>query len=93
VNSNIIINQAIAITSMSEMIDEKKAKEGSSQWPELMAQLFDRLTGKGTKITYEFQDLEIDIPRATGPQGQDLGTAKWTVNGKIVITAEAHNAE
>jgi len=41
---------------MSKTIDEKKIKEGSSQWPDLMAQLFDRLTGKGTKITYEFQD-------------------------------------
>jgi hypothetical protein len=78
---------------MSEIIDEKKSKEGSSQWPELMAQLFDRLTGKGTKITYEFQELVVDIPRATGPQGQDLGAAKWTVNGKIVITAQAHNTE
>ena len=78
---------------MSEIINEKEAKEGSSQWPDLMAQLFDRLTGKGTKITYEFQDLVIDIPRATGPQGQDLGSAKWTVNGKIVITAQAHNSD
>ncbi|HEY7081281.1 MAG TPA: hypothetical protein VH500_16405 [Nitrososphaeraceae archaeon] len=78
---------------MSESINEKEAKEGSSQWPDLMAQLFDRLTGKGTKITYEFQDLVIDIPRATGPQGQDLGSAKWTVNGKIVITAQAHNTD
>jgi hypothetical protein len=78
---------------MSETIDEKQIKEGSSQWPDLMAQLFDRLTGKGTKITYEFQDLEIDIPRATGPQGQNLGSAKWMVNGKIVITAEAHNTD
>jgi hypothetical protein len=78
---------------MSEITDEKKTREGSSQWPDLMAQLFDRLTGKGTKITYEFQDLEIDIPHATGPQGQDIGSAKWTVNGRIVITAQTHNGD
>lgn len=78
---------------MSEIMDEKKSKEGSSQWPDLMAQLFDRLTGKGTKITYEFHDLEINIPRATGPQGQELGSAKWTVNGRIVITAETQRPD
>ncbi|MFZ0328929.1 MAG: hypothetical protein WBP64_10115 [Nitrososphaeraceae archaeon] len=78
---------------MSEITDEKKTREGSSQWPDLMAQLFDRLTGKGTKITYEFQDLEIDIPRATGPQGQNIGSAKWTVNGRVVITAQTHNSD
>jgi hypothetical protein len=30
------------------------------------------------------------MPKAQGPGGQEFGSAKWTVNGKIVITAEAH---
>lgn len=62
----------------------------SSQWAEIIGQLFDRLTGKGASVTYTFDNLVIDMPRAQGPNGQDLGSAKWTVNGKIVITAEAH---
>ena len=62
----------------------------STQWAEIIGQLFDRLTGKGASVTYTFDNLIIDMPRATGPTGQDIGSVKWTVNGKIVITAEAH---
>ena len=62
----------------------------SSQWAEIIGQLFDRLTGKGASVTYTFDNLVIEMPKAQGPSGQDLGSAKWTVNGKVVITAEAH---
>ncbi len=64
----------------------------TTQWTEIIGQLFDRLTGKGTSVTYTFDNLVIDIPRAQGPNGQDMGSAKWTVNGKVIITAEAHEA-
>jgi hypothetical protein len=40
--------------------------------------------------TINFQNLEIDIPKAQGPHGRDLGGAKWTVNGKVVWTTELH---
>ena len=49
------------------------------------------MTGKEAIITYEFDNLEIDIPKAAGPGGKDLGSAKWTVNGKLIIKAEAHS--
>lgn len=64
----------------------------SSQWAEIIGQLVDRLTGKETSITYAFDNLTIDVPRAQGPNGQNLGSAKWTINGRVVITAEAHDA-
>jgi hypothetical protein len=64
----------------------------TTQWAEIVGQLFDRLTGKGASVTYTFDNLVIDIPRAQGPNGQDMGSAKWTVNGKVIITAEAHEA-
>jgi len=65
-------------------------QQTSAQWAEIIGQLFDRLTGKGASVTYAFDNLVIDIPKAQGPNGQDMGSAKWTVNGKVVITAEAH---
>lgn len=68
-------------------------QQSASQWSEIIGQLFDRLTGKGASVTYTFDNLVIDMPRAQGPGGQDIGSAKWTVNGKIVITAEAHQME
>jgi hypothetical protein len=74
-------------------INDDKSKESSSQWTELMVELFDRLTGKGAEIAYNFQNLEIDIPKAVGPEGQQLGSAKWTINGRLVITAQAHSSD
>lgn len=70
--------------------DQGKIEQSSSQWAELIAQLFDRLTGKGASVTYNFDNLVIDIPKAQGPGGREMGSAKWVINGKIMITGEAH---
>ena len=70
--------------------DQDKMQQISSQWAEVIAQLFDRLTGKGASVTYNFDNLVIDIPKAQGPGGREMGTAKWVINGKIMITGEAH---
>lgn len=72
---------------MSQGIDEEKSKEVLSQWVELIAQLIDRLTGTEGSVAYTFENLIIDIPRVTGPQGPDLGSAQWIINGKLVMTA------
>jgi hypothetical protein len=51
------------------------------------------LTGKDLAITYEFDNLQIDIPKATGPDGRELGSAKWMISGKIVISSELHDKD
>lgn len=63
----------------------------TTQWADLISTLFDRLTGKEAIITYEFDNLIVDIPKAAGPGGKELGSAKWTINGKLIIKAEAHS--
>ncbi len=63
----------------------------TTQWADLISTLFDRLTGKEAVITYEFDNLVVDIPKAAGPGGKELGSAKWTINGKLIIKAEAHS--
>ena len=70
---------------------EEQGREHATQWADLMAQLFDRLTGKGAMVSYGFRNLEIDIPKAAGPQGQTLGSAKWVINGELVIKAQAQS--
>lgn len=72
--------------------DQGTMQQAGSQWAEIISHLFDKLTGKGASVSYNFEDLVIDIPRAQGPDGRDLGNAKWTINGRIVITAEAHES-
>ena len=66
----------------------ERQKGTATQWADLMGELFDRLTGKEAVISYNFRNLEVDVPRAVGPGGQDLGSAKWVVNGEIVIKAQ-----
>jgi len=69
--------------------DQENSNTQTSNWVDLISALFDRLTGKEAIITYEFDNLIIDIPRASGPGGKELGSAKWTINGKLIIKAEA----
>jgi hypothetical protein len=80
------------MVTMSKDNNNNKEKTGqsSSQWADLIGELFDRLTGKGASVTYSFENFVIDIPKAVGPRGQELGSAKWTINGKIVITGGTH---
>jgi hypothetical protein len=60
-----------------ERIDETKT------WPELAIGLYDRLTGRDAEIHYEFEDMEVDVPSKVG---EDAESARWRVDGKVVIT-------
>ena len=65
-------------------------QQSSSQWSQIIGQVMEKLTGTNMSTTISFDNLEIDVPRAQGPGGRDLGGAKWTVNGKIIWTTEGH---
>jgi hypothetical protein len=66
----------------------KKVEEKASNWSEIAKELVDKLTGNNMAVTYDFDNLEIDIPKATGPGGQEIGSAKWKINGKFVISTQ-----
>jgi hypothetical protein len=75
-------------------VDEKVGEgieQNASKWAELVKELVDKLTGKDMAVTYEFSNLEIDMPKASGPGGKELGSAKWKINGKFVISTELHD--
>ena len=69
--------------------EQENNKSKATEMINIISSLIDRLTGKEAIITYEFDNLSIDIPRAAGPGGKELGSAKWTINGKLIIKAEA----
>jgi len=71
--------------------NNETVKRSNEPWTDLIVELFDRLTGKGASVNYTFENLIIDIPRAIGPDGRNIGSAQWTINGRIAITAEAHD--
>ena len=82
-------------TSGNKDIEDKdNAQEGNvSQWAELLSQLVDKMTGKDVSITYIFDNLQINVPKATGPNGRELGSAKWNINGKVVIHSQLENKD
>ena len=72
---------------------QQQQQQSPSQWSQMIGQALESVTGKNMSTTINFQNLEIDIPKAQGPNGRDLGSAKWTLNGKIVWTTELHKTE
>ena len=54
----------------------------TNSWPELAIGLYDKLTGRGAEITYDFEDFEVQVPSGTN---DDASTAKWKMNGVIRI--------
>ncbi len=51
-------------------------------WPDLAIGLFDKLTGRGAEIVYEFQNMEVSVPSSTSPTAHH---ATWRMNGTVKI--------
>ena len=71
--------------------NEKNDDHSISNWSDVVKDIVDKLTGKDMEVTYDFENLEIDIPKATGPEGKELGSAKWKINGKFIISTQLHD--
>ena len=54
----------------------------TNSWPDLAVGLYDRLTGRGAEITYEFSEMRVKIPSGTGPKAEH---AEWVVSGTVRI--------
>ena len=76
----------------SKVVDKDKNDDHNiSNWSDVVKDIVDKLTGKDMEVTYDFENLEIDIPKATGPEGKELGSAKWKINGKFIISTQLHD--
>jgi hypothetical protein len=78
------------IQSQKKQQQQGQQQPSISQWSQMIGQVVESITGKNMSTTINFEDLEVDVPKAQGPDGRDLGSAKWTVNGKIIWTTELH---
>ena len=75
----------------SKGTNEDSNADGSiSNWSNVVKDIVDKLTGKDMEVTYDFENLQIDMPKATGPEGKELGSAKWKINGKFTISTQLH---
>ena len=64
--------------------DDSSGLKETETWPELAIGLYERLTGRGAEITYEFEDMRIDVPDRIG---EDADHAQWQLNGTVKIRA------
>jgi len=51
-------------------------------WPDLAIGLFDKLTGRGAEIIYEFENMEVSVPSSASPTAHH---ATWRMNGTVKI--------
>jgi hypothetical protein len=66
-------------------------EKAQSQWAQVVSQVMEKVvSGTNMSTTIEFDNLEVDVPKATGPDGRELGGATWKLNGKVVWKTEAH---
>lgn len=69
------------------------SEQSLSRWSQMAGQVLESLTGKNMTATMNFENLEINLPKAMGPDGRELGSAKWVINGKIVWTTELNKTD
>ena len=62
-----------------ETIDETRT------WPDLAIGLYERLTGRGAEISYEFDDMSVDVPSKVG---EDADHARWRLDGTLRIRTQ-----
>ena len=56
--------------------------ENPTNWPDLAIGLYDRLTGRGAEITYEFNNMEVSVPSSLSDESS---YAHWKINGSLKI--------
>lgn len=68
--------------------DRKAAAGERTTLVDLGMALYERLTGRGAAINYDFRDMVVEVPRDTG---DDAPRATWKLNGTLRITTDEPN--
>lgn len=71
----------MAISKNQQQHQNQQSPE-TKTWPDFAVSLYDKLTGRGAQISYEFVNFEVDIP---SKMGQGASHAHWRMNGTINI--------
>ena len=54
-----------------------------TNWADLGQEMWSYLTGKGAAVSYEFIEMEVEVPRDTGAEAP---RAVWKLNGTLRVT-------
>lgn len=63
------------------------ASSEKSNWPALAADLLGKLTNLNLDMSYEFDNLEVDLPAPAG-----AAPARWRVNGRLRISTKGNKS-
>lgn len=74
------------VTYTNHHQEHNMSDEHTTNWPELAIGLYDRLTGRGASIVYDFDQMHVKVPSGVG---EDAKHAEWVLNGKITITTSS----
>ena len=69
------------------MTDLQTASKNQASFADLGKELWSYLTDRGAAVNYEFVEMSVEVPRATGP---DAERATWKLNGTLRITTTEH---
>ena len=59
----------------------------------MIAKTIERLTAKDLLISYIFDNLEVEIPRTYGNNRENMGHARWRLDGGITISTDPNNLD
>lgn len=58
-------------------------------WPDFAEGLYEKLTGRGSQISYHFDDMIVEVPRDTSAGAP---RATWRLHGKLHISTAERRA-
>lgn len=64
---------------------DKVVEKERTTFVDLGMALYERLTGRGAAINYEFKNMTVEVPRDTG---SDSPRATWKLDGTLRITTD-----
>ncbi|HKQ21550.1 MAG TPA: hypothetical protein VJS91_05895 [Nitrososphaeraceae archaeon] len=80
--------------SKSELGEYKEDfQNANTNWPQVIDNIVNNVTGKNMEVTYDFDNLQINFPQVTGPDGILVGGAKCEINGRFLISTKLENSE
>lgn len=70
---------------MSTSTEKTGNDMNETDWTDLGARMWSFLTGREAAINYEFQNMEVEVPRDTG---SDAPRATWRLSGTLRVTTD-----
>ncbi|MGV8107409.1 MAG: hypothetical protein ACP5OH_06535 [Nitrososphaerota archaeon] len=77
----------------SETTDQKNYLQNENlNWPEVINNVVNNMTDKNMEVTYDFDNLRINLPEVKGLDGMLVGSAKCEINGRCLISTKLQNS-